>query len=210
MSCAICEVRRPRRYCPGVRGEICSLCCGTEREVTVDCPFDCVYLQDARIHDKPAEFDPATVPHQDIKVSESFLHDNEALLLHMAQGLLRSASGIPGVIDFDVREAFDALIRTYQTLESGVYYETRPANPLANHLCNGVQQAATEFRNREREHTGVTHTRDGDVLRVLAFLQRLEYDRNNGRRRGRAFLDFLRSQFSDPPPADARSPLIVP
>ena len=45
MNCAICETRRPRRYCPGVRGEICAICCGTAREVTVDCPLDCPYLR---------------------------------------------------------------------------------------------------------------------------------------------------------------------
>jgi hypothetical protein len=210
MSCAICETRRPRRFCPGVRGDICSLCCGAEREVTVDCPFDCVFLQDARLHEKQAPRDPATVPNMDIDVSEDFLHRNEALLVYLAVGFVRAASAMPGVIDFDVREALDALVRTYRTLESGVYYETRPANPLANHLCQGVQQAAAEFRQREREQSGVTHTRDADVLGILAFLQRLEYDRNNARKRGRAFLDFLRAEFGQPQPAAERPPLIIP
>ena len=57
MPCAICQIRRPRRFCPGVRGDICSLCCGTEREVTVNCPLDCEYLQEARKHEKLSEFD---------------------------------------------------------------------------------------------------------------------------------------------------------
>ncbi|MSV29886.1 MAG: hypothetical protein EXQ52_14235 [Bryobacterales bacterium] len=38
-------------------------------------------------------------------------------------------------------------------------------------------------------------TRDGDVLAILAFLQRLEIDQNNGRPRGRAFLNYLRQEF---------------
>ena len=42
----------------------------------------------------------------------------------------------------------------------------------------------------------MTKIRDSDVLGVLAFLQRLEIDRNNGRKRGRAYIDFLRTQFS--------------
>lgn len=179
--------------------------------MTVDCPFDCVYLQEARLREKPAEIDPATVPNQDIRITESFLRDQEALLLFVSQGLLQAALEVPGIIDYDMREALDALIRTYRTLESGVYYETRPANPLANHVCNGVQRAVTEFRTHEREQAGMTRTRDADVLGVLAFLQRLEYDRNNGRRRGRAFLDMLRSQFgAAPAPADAGPSLIVP
>ena len=40
--------------------------------------------------------------------------------------------------------------------------------------------------------------RDADLLGVLVFLQRLELQHNNGRRRGRAFFDFLRATF----PAD--------
>ncbi len=52
MKCVICEVRTARRHCPGVRGEICSVCCGTERENTIACPFDCTYLREARLREK--------------------------------------------------------------------------------------------------------------------------------------------------------------
>src|SRR5215212_6262711 len=69
MACAICETRRPRRFCPGVRGDICSVCCGTEREVTVDCPFECEYLQQSRHHEKPAPLDSPALPNQDIRVT---------------------------------------------------------------------------------------------------------------------------------------------
>ena len=49
MKCRICDTRKPRRYCPGVTGDICSICCGNEREVTVDCPLDCPFLVEARV-----------------------------------------------------------------------------------------------------------------------------------------------------------------
>ena len=113
-------------------------------------------------------------------------------------------------IDSDVRETLDALIRTYRTLESGVYYETRPANPIADQMRAAVQAAVADFRTREREQTGVTKTRDADALGVLVFLQRLEFDRNNGRRRGRAFLDFLRQSFGPAAAPSPTPPLIVP
>jgi len=50
----------------------------------------------------------------------------------------------------------------------------------------------------ERERLGITRTRDGDVLKILVFLQRLALDRNNGRPRGRAFLDALRGFYPAP------------
>ena len=44
MSCAICEKRPPKRYCPAKGEKICAICCGREREVTIDCPSDCPHL----------------------------------------------------------------------------------------------------------------------------------------------------------------------
>jgi hypothetical protein len=212
MSCAICEARRPRRYCPGVRGDICTICCGTEREVTVDCPFECVYLQEARRHEKPAQITPADVPNQDIRINEEFLAGNSALTSFAAAHLARSAPQVPGLIDTDVREALEALIRTLRTQQSGLYYESRPNNPSAASLYVMMQAGIADFRRAEQERLGMTHTRDADVLGVLCFLQRLELSYHNGRPRSRAFLDFLRSQLApeaQAPPVPA-SPLIIP
>jgi hypothetical protein len=212
MSCAICHVRRPRRFCPGVRGDICTTCCGTEREVTVDCPLDCIYLRDAHRHEKIVPTDPHDFPNQDIRVSEEFLHGHEPLLLFLARTVLDAALSTSGAIDFDVREALDALIRTYRTLQSGVYYETLPTNPIAASICRIVQSGLAEFRKQESERSGMTQTRDADVLGLLVFLQRLELDNNNGRKRGRAYLDFLRTFFPEQPAEStpATSSLIVP
>jgi len=203
MSCAICEIRRPRRYCPGVNGDICSICCGTEREVTVSCPLDCPYLAEARKHDRPAPLDEEQVPNRDIHISEEFLAEHEALLAAAGQALLAVALAIPGVTDFDARDALDGLIRTYQTRESGLYYESIPENALAGQIFRQVQEALAGFRQQETEEMGMSRTRDADVLAILVFLKRLEWDRNNGRRRGRAFLDFLRGIYPELPGSPA-------
>jgi hypothetical protein len=210
MACAICEIRRPKRFCPGIRGEICTLCCGNEREVTVHCPFDCVYLQDARKHDKTPEVEPDKFPNQDIKVTDDFLHENEDTLVFLGRSLMAAAMEIPDAVDSDVREAFDALIRTYRTLQSGVYYDTHPQNPLAGAIYARLQNAVAELRRLETEQRGVPQTRDAEILGLLVFLQRLELDRNNGRRLGRAFLDFLRSFFAPSQAEPAAPSLIVP
>ena len=213
MACAICHTRKPRRFCPGVHGDICTICCGTEREVTVDCPWDCPYLQDARKHERAAPVDPDKFPNQDIRVSEEFLRDHEALLVAVARGLMHAAFDTPGAADLDVRDALEALIRTYRTLQSGVYYETRPENALAGRISRATQSAIEEYRKTENEGTGMQRSRDADVLTTLVFLQRLELDRHNGRPRGKAFLDFLRSFFGaqdDATPAASGSSLILP
>ena len=52
-------------------------------------------------------------------------------MLHLAAALVEAAETSPLVVDFDAREALEAAIRTYRTRESGLYYESLPANPLA-------------------------------------------------------------------------------
>ena len=202
MPCAICELRRAKRFCPGVRGDICTICCGIEREVTVACPLDCEYLRDARRHEKPALIDSASVPHQDIRVSEKFLEENEALLVFLGASLGAAAIETTGVSDRDVHDALEALIRTYRTLQSGVYYETRPDNALARPLFDRIQSAVQEFRTEEQGRLGIPKTRDADVLGLLVCLQRLALDCDNGRRQGRSFIDRLGS-FQGAPAAKA-------
>src|SRR2546425_7064483 len=119
MPCPICKTRRPRRHCPAVGGEICPLCCGREREMTLDCPLDCPYLLEARKHDRPEPANPRNFPNQDILLTETFLRDHEPLLIALGKAVLAAALETPGAVDDDVRDALAALIRTHRTLESG-------------------------------------------------------------------------------------------
>ena len=195
-----------------MRGDICAICCGTEREATVFCPLDCEYLREARKHEKPAQNFPSEIPNRDIRISEAFLQENEGLLAYLSQALVDAAMRAGDAVDFDVREALEALVRTYRALQSGVYYENRPNNPVAARICAATQERIAEYRRAELEQRGMTKTRDADVLGSLVFLQRLEFDRNNGRRRGRAFLALLNglNPSEDRHIAPPRSSLVLP
>ena len=181
--------------------------------MTVSCPLDCEYLREARRHEKQPPVDPDQFPNADIRVNETFLRDNERLLSFAGAALLEATLAVPGAIDYDVREALESLVKTYRTLESGLYYESRPNNAIAAAIQAGLQERVQEYRKRETQSTGVTTVRDAAVLGVLVFLQRLELSNNNGRGRGRAFLDFLRGFFpgerAQGPAAGGGSPLIV-
>lgn len=212
MVCAICEIRKPRRSCPGVNGDICAICCGTEREVTVNCPLDCEYLQGARRREKPAPVEESAIPNQDIEVTERLVQENLPLLDTLGAALIGTALEI-GAIDADAREALAALVRTYRTLESGVYYDTRPTGSFAAALYERVQHAGSKFRSEEQRRAGVTRTRDADMLGLMVFLQRMELARNNGKPRGRAFIDSLRGYYSERAsavPATPPSSLLLP
>jgi hypothetical protein len=200
VSCKICGRKRAKRHCPGVDGDICPACCGAERENTVDCPLDCEYLQEARLHDRPPAIAADDYPNQDIKLSEDFIRQQEHLVMWLALALAR-AMETGKAVDADAREGLDALIRTYRTRESGLIYETRPPNPYAAEVQEELKKAIDELHKRLTESSGMHTLRDADVLGTLVFLQRLELQHSNGRRRGRAFFDFLRTYFPPQPAA---------
>jgi hypothetical protein len=97
-------------------------------------------------------------------------------------------------------------------MQSGLLYESLPANPLAAGLSRALQAAVSEFREAEAERLGMHKTRDSTVLGLLVFLQHFELSYNNGRRRGRAFLDALVDFYPVEPEVEppASSSLILP
>lgn len=193
MNCAICGIRKPKRPCPGVYGDICTICCATGREETVDCPLDCEFLQAAHEHERPPELDPATLPDHDVEMTEEFVEQNQFLVLLLGTALLEGAVETGNTTDYDAREAIESLIKTYKTLESGLIYESTPTNPYAAAIQESVQARVEELRKRDAEaRGGVSTLRDSQVLAALIILERLEHTNNNGRKRSKAFLDFLR------------------
>ena len=212
MVCVICKTRRPKRYCPGVQGEICALCCGNEREVRVTCPLDCEFLLEARRHDRRIKIAPEQVPNSDIKVSKRFLDEHAELMFFLAGLLSETALATAGTVDSDVREALDSLIKTYRTLDSGLLYDHVPANPLAANLFRTVRERVAEFQRTQASQGEFSRTRDSDVLRILVFFQLLDLHQENGRPRRRATIGALQDLHSMGPAAAARetSPLILP
>ena len=170
----------------------------------MDCPLDCEFLREGRRREKAPARNAAEFPNRDIQVPEKLVRANEQLLTLLSSTIFRTAMRVPGVVDCDVLEALDGLIRTYRSLESGVYYESRPGNPLAGSIYSTVQDALAEYRSSEQQKLGMTKTRDADVLGLLVFLQYFALNSDNGRRRGRAFLDALR-QFHPPAPEPSGS-----
>ena len=75
MSCPICEKRKAERFCPAKGEKICAICCGTYREVTIDCPADCSHLIAAhRYEDGHQRALPADTPLLDEKIPPDMVH----------------------------------------------------------------------------------------------------------------------------------------
>jgi len=200
LSCAICEKRKEKRFCPAVHGRICPQCCGENREITLDCPSDCVYLQQARQHERSRslqDLDQAALFPQ-VEIGEQFLYEHQHLLLGINYALVKSARADHALVDEDLIAALTASARTYETLvNSGLLYEAPIASIARQSVVAEIQNMIKEFREAELKHSGSARLRDSEVLTALVFLTRMAYSRTSGRSKSRAFIDFLGAQFPE-------------
>ncbi len=200
MSCTICEIRKEKRFCPAIHGRICTQCCGEQREVTLDCPSECPYLQQARAHEKPrlaSEVDREALFLQ-VDVSEQFTYEREHLLTGLSYALLKAAQADRSLNDRDLISALSAMCRSYERLaNSGLHYE-QPLTSAAQHaVARQLQEMLKEYREAEQKRLGHTTLKESDVLKALVFLLRMAYGRTSGRPKSRALIDFLREQFPE-------------
>ena len=195
MHCPICEKRKPGRFCPAKAEKICAVCCGTEREVSIDCPPDCGYLLSAhRYEDQhPRDFQ-ADTPLQDMRIASDTIQTHGHFLSALAFTVAKFCSGQPSVTDPDVLAALRALAESYKTLSSGIVYEKPPVIPLQHELYGVLAAFIAEARQRASE-TSFHSVKDSEVLQLLVFLFRMGLLRTNGRPRSRRSIEFLRGQF---------------
>jgi len=218
VTCAICEKRREKRFCPAVHGRICPQCCGEQREVTLDCPSECVYLQQAREHEKPRPLEgldqSALLPQ--VEIGDQFLYEHEHLIVGLTFALAKSARANRTINDADLIAALSSLAKTQETLvNSGLHYETPTTNVIQQAIAAEIQKMLKEYREAEQKHVGYSRLRDSDVLRAVVFLLRMGYARTSGRPKSRAYVDFVLAQFPEKQsaiaaPDEAGSRIIVP
>jgi hypothetical protein len=218
VTCAICEKRKEKRFCPAMHGRICPQCCGEQREVTLDCPSDCAYLQQAREHEKPRpmhDLDQAALFPQ-VEIGEQFLYEHEHLIMGLSYALAKSARADRLINDSDLIAALASMAKKQETLaNSGLHYETPMTSLSQQAVVAEVQKMLKEYREAEQKHLGYSRLHESDVLRALVFLLRMGYARTSGRPKSRAFVDFVRAQFPEKQSAvataaDAGSRIIIP
>ena len=195
MLCPICEKRKAERFCPAKAEKICAVCCGTEREVSIDCPSDCGYLVAAhRYEDQHPRSLPADTPLLDVRLTSDIVHTHQQLLSAIAFTVAKFCSSEPTAADPDVLAAVQALAESYKTLSSGIVYEKPPVIPVQRELYNTLSAFLTETKQQTGQSSFGT-CKDSEVFQLLVFLFRMGLRRTNGRPRSRGFIEFLRGQF---------------
>jgi hypothetical protein len=198
--CPLCGNRRARRGCPALGKQICTICCGTKRQVQIQCPPDCAWLASAREH-PPA----ALVRRQqhDVAMLVQFMRDfseRQSQLFFLISTFLVSYQPpeLQPLIDDDVAEGMMALAATFETASRGVIYEHRPATLAAERLIAALKPALAEAGR------GLGSAFERDAAVVLRRVEEAVRDvHGQSRENRRAFLDLLGRVIKDPPSAEA-------
>jgi hypothetical protein len=179
VTCPRCRSRKAKRHCPALNLDICPQCCGAEREETISCPLTCEYLRDARQHEKLVPMTAAESPYASEEITEQFLLRHQTQMILLTNALFVAASAAEHT-DADVRTALDELITGAPAHPIAMAFSAR----LAELLAGLTPEAQGRFWS-------------ADALRKLQiFLLRLAVGRDNGRKRGRAFVAFLEDHFN--------------
>jgi hypothetical protein len=212
VSCPICEKRKAARFCPAKGEKICAVCCGTEREVTIDCPADCSFLVSAhRYEDEHQRFLPADTPLLGEKIPQDIVYTHQQLMAALAFSIAKFCAVQPSAVDSDVLAALQALAETYKTLNSGIIYEKPPVAPLPRELYAALTAFIAEVRKQQAKQAASASLKDSEIFYVLVYLYRMGLLRTNGRQRSRRYIEFLHGQFPQAPELKREeSRIIVP
>ena len=212
MTCPICEKRKSARFCPAKGEKICAVCCGTGREVTIDCPPDCTYLISAhRYEDEHQRSLPGDTPLLDEKIPQDVVYTHQQLMSALAFSIAKFCAVQPTAVDTDVLAAIQALAQTYKTLSSGIIYEKPPDAPLPRELYAALIALISEVKKQQAERFDAAVLKDIELFYLWVFLYRMGLLRTNGRPRSRRFIEFLRGQFPQSPELKREeSRIIVP
>jgi hypothetical protein len=195
VSCPICEKRKPNRFCPAKGEKICAVCCGTYREVTIECAADCPHLIAAhRYQDEHQREIPADTPLLDVKVPSDLVHMHQQLMGALAFSIAKFCAAHPEASDPDVLAALQALAETHKTMISGIYYETQPAGLVSREIYAAMNSFLAELKQQVQQ-AGRPGPKESDIFHLLVFLYRMGLLRTSGRPRSRRYVEFLRGQF---------------
>jgi hypothetical protein len=193
--CPICQKRKAERFCPAKAEKICAVCCGTEREVTLDCPPDCGYLLAAhRYEEQPPRQIPPDTPLLDVRLAPDLVRLHPQFLSAIAFAVAKFCAAEPSAADPDVLAALQTLAETWKTLASGIVYEKPPVEPVQRGLYDSLSAFLAEAKQSSAQ-SRLGHPKDSEIFQLIVFLYRMGLLRTNGRPRSRRFIEFLRGQF---------------
>ena len=208
-SCPLCSDRAGKRYCPAKGVQICAVCCGTLREVEIDCPSSCIHLKASRSYAAEKQIPDPQLDAKIHKYDEKFLHDFSPILDAVSKSVVEERLTSPWLVDRDVIEVYKSLHTTMKTLASGIYYESLPDGPVRISLFRRLKTLIDELMQPDpsADHGVLKVSEALDVLDFLTFVAQMN---SSVRPRSRGYLDWLSTMSGMPAAAEHSSGLILP
>jgi hypothetical protein len=207
-TCPLCSERAGKRYCPAKGTQICAVCCGTKREIEIDCPTSCTYLKSSWSYEAEKPTIDAEVLMKIRRYDNSFIERHNHVLSAVSAAVAEAWVESPWLVDIDVIEVYKALAATMRTLSSGIYYETLPEGTVRIALFRRLKDVFDEQMkpNPANDHPTLRASEAVDVLHFLTYVAQMN---SSVRPRSRRYLDWICETFDLPQPRQS-SGLIIP
>lgn len=207
-TCLLCSTRPGKRFCPAKDGHICAVCCGTKREIEIDCPSSCGYLKASRSYEAEKPIPDAEFAAKIQKYDHAFLDRFEHVLMMVNGTVIEERMASSWLVDKDVIEVYKALAATMRTLSSGIYYESLPEGSVRLSLYRRLKEGFDEFM--KPDPGGVRPVlKASEAVEVLEFVLFAAELNSSVRPRSRRYLDLIAETFGYPQ-AERSSGLIIP
>jgi hypothetical protein len=155
------------------------------------------------------QVDWSKIPFAEVRIPFEFAQSHNILLTALLSSIWEYARDHRQVVDADALAALQALAETYRTLSSGLYYEKPPDYLYRRELYQALKTALEEFKQAESQRLGLGTTRNGEIRDALIFLAQFGAIHENGRPKGRAFLDWIRTQLGPEASAKPASNIVL-
>jgi hypothetical protein len=155
------------------------------------------------------QVDWSKIPFPDVEIPFEFAESHTPLLMALISSIWEYAREHHQVVDTDAIAALQALAETYRTLSSGLYYEKPPDYLYRRELYHLLKTTLEEFKQTETQRLGLAATRDSEIRDVLIYLTQSGASHENGRPKGRAFLDLIRTQLGPEASAQPASNIVL-
>lgn len=187
---------------------ICAVCCGTRREVDIDCPFSCSYLKAGRAYESERRTPDPALLDRVRAIGPDFFDRFNLMLIDLGMASVEERERLPWLVDTDIIEVYKALHTTMKTLSSGIYYESLPEGAARIALFRRLKAELDRMMTPNAEGTPVLKA--SEALQILDFLIFIAITNSNVRPRSRQYLDLLTQQTKLAGSSEESSRLILP
>jgi hypothetical protein len=195
-NCPLCGSRAGKRYCPAIAEQICAVCCGTKREIEIDCPSSCSYLKASRSYESEKPIPDPQVARKVHDYDARFMERHHLILDSLTRAVIEEHMASKELVDRDVIEAITSLKTTMKTLSSGIYYESLPEGLARLSLFRRLKAVLDELMQPDpsaiRPVLKVT-----EAIDVLDFLTIVAQANSSIRPKSRRYLDWITEKFGD-------------